>query len=201
MSGNVHPNPGYIFPCSVCASNMTWWVRSEQCCTCSKWVHSRCSSFSYLAVLILVHQSPLKLPSQLHLSCKSSLTPTLTTLKLTVHYKLTSPSLPSSLLSSTSGKCFKTSVLITSRFFWLSLFLYSTAQISILLPLIYRKLVTMTLLFTDIDFTILLQRNTLSFLCCCTLYFFGTECGQIPLLSAASDINLNPANLLKRKKR
>ena len=24
MSGNVHPNPGIIFPCSVCAGNVTW---------------------------------------------------------------------------------------------------------------------------------------------------------------------------------
>ena len=25
MSGNVHPNPGPIFSCSVCAGNVTWW--------------------------------------------------------------------------------------------------------------------------------------------------------------------------------
>ena len=43
MSGNVHPNPGPIFPCSVCAGNVTWWGKSMQCCTCSKWVHLRCS--------------------------------------------------------------------------------------------------------------------------------------------------------------
>ena len=43
MSGNVHPNPGPIFPCSVCAGNVTWWGKSVQCCTCSKWVHLRCS--------------------------------------------------------------------------------------------------------------------------------------------------------------
>ena len=43
MSGNVHPNPGPIFPCSVCAGNMTWRGRPVQCCTCSKWVHLRCS--------------------------------------------------------------------------------------------------------------------------------------------------------------
>ena len=29
MSGNVHPNPGPIFPCSVCAGNVTW--RASQC--------------------------------------------------------------------------------------------------------------------------------------------------------------------------
>ena len=43
MSGNVHPNPDSIFPYSVCAGNVTWWSKSVQCCTCSKWVHPRCS--------------------------------------------------------------------------------------------------------------------------------------------------------------
>ena len=46
MSGNVHPNPGPIFPCSVCAANVTWRGKSVQCCTCSKWVHLRCSQLS-----------------------------------------------------------------------------------------------------------------------------------------------------------
>ena len=46
MSGNVHPNPGSIFPCSVCAGNVTWRGKSVQCCTCSKWVHLRCSQLS-----------------------------------------------------------------------------------------------------------------------------------------------------------
>ena len=46
ISGNVHPNPGPIFPCSVCAGNVTWWGKSVQCCTCSKWVHLRCSQLS-----------------------------------------------------------------------------------------------------------------------------------------------------------
>ena len=41
MSGNVHPNPGPIFPCSVCAGNVTWQGKSVQCCACSKWVHLR----------------------------------------------------------------------------------------------------------------------------------------------------------------
>ena len=40
MSGNVHPNPGPIFPCSVCGDLAG---KSVQCCTCSKWVHLRCS--------------------------------------------------------------------------------------------------------------------------------------------------------------
>ena len=47
MSGNVHPNPGPIFPCSVCAGNETWWSKSVQCCTCSKWVHLRCSQLFF----------------------------------------------------------------------------------------------------------------------------------------------------------
>ena len=46
MSGNVHPNPGPIFSCSVCAGNVTWRSKSVQCCTCSKWVHLRCSQLS-----------------------------------------------------------------------------------------------------------------------------------------------------------
>ena len=45
MSGNVHPNPGPVFPCSVRAGNVTWRGKSVQCCTCSKWVHPRCSTF------------------------------------------------------------------------------------------------------------------------------------------------------------
>ena len=43
MSGNVHPNPGPMFPCSVCAGNVTWRGQSVQCCTCTIWVHLRCS--------------------------------------------------------------------------------------------------------------------------------------------------------------
>ena len=43
MSGSVHPNPGVRFPCSACAGNVTWRGKSVQCCTCSKWVHLRCS--------------------------------------------------------------------------------------------------------------------------------------------------------------
>ena len=35
MSGNLHPNPCPVFPCLVCAGNVTWRGRSVQCCTCS----------------------------------------------------------------------------------------------------------------------------------------------------------------------
>ena len=43
ISGNVYPNRGPIFPCSVCAGKVTWWGKSVHCCTCSKWVHLKCS--------------------------------------------------------------------------------------------------------------------------------------------------------------
>ena len=46
MSGNVHSNPGPIFSFSVCAGNVAWRGRSVQCCTCSKWVHLKCSQLS-----------------------------------------------------------------------------------------------------------------------------------------------------------
>ena len=46
MGDNVHPNPGPIFPCSVCAGNVTWRGKSVKCCACSKWVHLRCSQLS-----------------------------------------------------------------------------------------------------------------------------------------------------------
>ena len=47
ISGNVHPSPCPIFPCSLCAENVTWRGRSVQCCTCSKWVHLKCSLLSF----------------------------------------------------------------------------------------------------------------------------------------------------------
>ena len=43
MSGNIHPNPCPVFPCSVCAGNVTWRDKSVQCCTYSNWVHLKCS--------------------------------------------------------------------------------------------------------------------------------------------------------------
>ena len=46
MSANVHPNPGPILPCSVCAGNVTWQGKSVQCCTCSNRIHLRCSQLS-----------------------------------------------------------------------------------------------------------------------------------------------------------
>ena len=47
MSGNVHPNPCPVFPCSVYAGNVTWRGRSVQCCICSNWVHLKCSLLSF----------------------------------------------------------------------------------------------------------------------------------------------------------
>ena len=47
ISGNVHPNPSTIFPCSMCVGNVTWRGKSVQWCTCSKWVHLRCSLLSF----------------------------------------------------------------------------------------------------------------------------------------------------------
>ena len=46
MSGNIHPNPGPIFPYSACTGNVTWRGKPVQCCACSKWVHLRCSQLS-----------------------------------------------------------------------------------------------------------------------------------------------------------
>ena len=47
MSGNVYSNPGPVFLCSACAGNVTRLGRSVQCCTCSKWVHLKCSLLSF----------------------------------------------------------------------------------------------------------------------------------------------------------
>ena len=41
LSGNVCSNLGPVYPCSVCAGNVTCRGRSVQCCTCSKWIHLR----------------------------------------------------------------------------------------------------------------------------------------------------------------
>ena len=47
VSGNVYPNPCPVFPCLVCAGNVTWRRRSVQCCTCSNRVHLNCSLLSF----------------------------------------------------------------------------------------------------------------------------------------------------------
>ena len=70
MSGNVHPNLGPILPCSVCAGNVIWRGKSVQCCTCSKWVHLRCSTFSPLQIQSSWQLSFLELPP-----CRNTATP------------------------------------------------------------------------------------------------------------------------------
>ena len=45
--GNVHPNPGRVFSCLMCAENVPWRGRPLQCCICSKWVHLGCSLLSF----------------------------------------------------------------------------------------------------------------------------------------------------------
>ena len=46
ISGDIHPNPGPIDPCSVCSCRVTWGNRSIQCTGCSLWVHLSCSGLS-----------------------------------------------------------------------------------------------------------------------------------------------------------
>ena len=72
MSGNVHPNPGPIFPCSVCAGNVTWRGKSVQCCACSKWVHLRCSQLSLSNFRALGSSHSWSCPS-----CRNTVTPPL----------------------------------------------------------------------------------------------------------------------------
>ena len=46
ISGDIHPNPGPIDPCSVCSRRVTWGNRSIQCTNCSLRVHLSCSGLS-----------------------------------------------------------------------------------------------------------------------------------------------------------
>ena len=46
ISGDIHPNPGPIDPCSICSRRVTWENRSIQCTNCSLWVHLSCSGLS-----------------------------------------------------------------------------------------------------------------------------------------------------------
>ena len=70
MSGNVHPNPGPIFSCSVCAGYVTWRGKSVQCCTCSKSVHQRCSQLSFSKFRALGSSNSWSCPS-----CRNTVTP------------------------------------------------------------------------------------------------------------------------------
>ena len=79
MSGNVYPNPGPIFPCSVCAGNVTWRGKSVLCCTCFKWVHLRCSQL-FLSKFRALGSSH----SWSCLSCRNTVTPSSDTYTSTV---------------------------------------------------------------------------------------------------------------------
>ena len=82
---------------------------------------------------------------------------------LAVALPLTSPLLPLLLPFLAHGRCYRTLVLTTYQFIYLSLSLRSFAQTSTLLPSIFRKLAGMTLPPT-LTLTVLLQRNTRLFL-------------------------------------
>ena len=73
-------------------------------------------------------------------------------------------------------RCFRTWILITYQFFFLSLTPQSFAPASILLPSIFRKLAGMTLspTLTPLSFCIGILVS-FSFICCCSLYLSGTE--------------------------
>ena len=74
-----------------------------------------------------------------------------------------SPELPLLLVFLAPGRCFRTWVLTTYQFFYLSLSPRSIAPTSVLLSSIFRKIARMTLPPTLI-LTVLLQRNTRLFL-------------------------------------
>ena len=100
------------------------------------------------------------------------------------------------------GRCFWTWVLITYQFKKPPLSLRSFAPTNFFLPLIFRKLVGMTLPLLRLS--LFFCRGILVFFCflcycCCSLHFSDTEFGQIFL--AASKANLKPGGPLKWKKR
>ena len=112
---------------------------------------------------------------------------------------LTSPLLLLLLLFLAPGRCFKTWVLITYQFFYLSLFLRSIAPTSVPLPSIFRKLAGMT--FPP---TVLLQRNTRLFLFPLLLLFsplWHLMRPNLPFVSAASNAHLKPGGMLRWKVR
>ena len=76
---------------------------------------------------------------------------------------LTSPLLPVLLPFLAPGRCFRTWVLTTYQFFYLSLSLWLIAPMSVPLPSTFKKLAGMTLPPT-FTLTVLLQRNTGLFL-------------------------------------
>ena len=116
---------------------------------------------------------------------------------------LTSPLLPPLLPFLAPGKCFKTWVLTTYQFFFLSLSLQSFAPTSVPLPSTFRKLAGMTLppFLTP---TVLLQKNTRLFLfplLLLSLPLWHWMRPNLPFLSAASNAILKPGGLLRWKVR
>ena len=116
---------------------------------------------------------------------------------LAVAPPLTFPLLPLLSPSLAHGRCFRTWVLITYQFFYLSLSLRSFARTSVLPLASFKKLAGMTLISLSLSFKGILV--SFSFLCCYSLHFSGTECSQI--LSVASNTTLKPGGPLKWKKR
>ena len=84
LSGQC-PNPGPLYPCGVCDSNVTWRGTSYLCTDCQRWVHARCSGLARSSlygqgtwrcpVCCAGQASPLSSPSQHHHSPPASPTP------------------------------------------------------------------------------------------------------------------------------
>ena len=101
------------------------------------------------------------------------------------------------------GADFRTWVLTTYQFFYLSLSLRSFTPTSASLPSIFRKLAGMTLPPT-LTLTVLLQKNTRLFLFplqLLSLPLWQRMRPNLPFLSAASNALLKPGGLLRWKKR
>ena len=99
---------------------------------------------------------------------------------LAVAPPLTSPLLPLLLPYLAPRRCYRIWFLTTYQFFYLSLSLWSFAPTSVPSPSTFRKLAGMVHLVLSLSLP--LCRGILvsfSFLCCCSFYLSGAECGQI----------------------
>ena len=122
---------------------------------------------------------------------------------LAVTSPLTSPLLPPLSPFLAHGRCFRTWVLITYQFFYLSLSPYSFAPMSVPLPSTFKKPAGMTLLLT-LTLTILLQRNARLFpfpLLLISLLLWHWMRPNLSFLSVTSNAILKPGGPLKWKKR
>ena len=121
----------------------------------------------------------------------------LTYLPFSIALFLTSSLLPPLFPSLAPWRCFRTWVLITYQFFYLSLSLRSVAPTSVPHPSIFRKLAGMTL-----TLIVLLTRNTGPFfpLLLLSLLLWHWMRPNLPFLLAASNAILNPSGPLKWKK-